>query len=158
MSNQPPPPPLDAAPPPAPLEGEGAASSSPAPTPIPVLPAMPSIVPILTAGRRAGDGVHALSVPPGVTITQEPPPPSLALQLIASLADTAAIVGLVVLMARHTMTPEGGIAAIVAVLAARTKPVRLGAQAVSGVATLLLGAIQARLDKPSPPAPSPPAQ
>jgi hypothetical protein len=150
VSTAPPPPdPLDAAPPPPPAP----ASSAPA------MPRLPSFVPVTMAvgSALAGAGeLHALSMPPGVTITQEPPPPSLLLQLVASLPDVAAIAGLVLFVLTHRLEPTPGASFIVAVLAARAKPVRLGAQAVSGVATLLLSALGAnRSDKPAPP-PAPP--
>lgn len=134
-----PPDPLDATPPPA-----AVVPSSPAPA----LPALPSFVPLtMTSGSPPGE-LHALSVPPGVTITHEPPPPSLKMQLAASLADVAAVAGLVAIVLTHNMSPSTGAGWIVAVLAARVKPVRLGAQAVSGVVTLLFSAAQM---KPSPP-------
>lgn len=145
MSNAPPPPREASLPP---------ATTTPASSAPPV-PMLPSIVP-LSLGGNAGD-VHALSLPPGMTITNEPPPPSLTMQLVASLADVAAVLGLVTIVLTHNMAPTTGAGWIVAVLAARAKPVRLGAQAVSGVATLLVSAMGVGRTVKPPPAIPPPA-
>lgn len=122
--------------------------SIPAP---PIAPTI-SIKPIdgAPSSAPAAPVAHVLSVPPGTTISAEAPPPSLAAQAIAVLPDVAAIVVLGWLARVHVLTATelGGL--VSAVLALRVRPLPLGKQATSAIATLAVGAFGLKLPPPPP--------